>query len=78
MFSNEVLIDKTDKDRLTELLNEASKILDKYPYEIYDGSHAVTAMSRVKSSLKETKQWCRLLCIKKGKPQRDNIATAQK
>lgn len=78
MFSNEVLIDKTDKDRLTELLNEASKILDKYPYEIYDGSHTVTTMSRAKSSLKETKQWCRLLYITKGEPQHDDTATAQK
>lgn len=78
MFSNEVLIDKTDKDRLTELLNEASQILDKYPYEIYDGSHTVTTMSRAKSSLKETKQWCRLLYIKKRESNHDDTAATQK
>lgn len=78
MFSNEVLIDKTDKDRLTELLNEASQILDKYPYENYDGSCTVTTMSRAKSSLKETKQWCRLLYIKKRESKHDDPAATQK
>ena len=61
MFSNEVLIDKNDKDRLVELLSEANAILDKYPFQIYDGSCAVTNMSRAKSLLSEAIKWCNYL-----------------
>lgn len=64
MFSNEVLIDKADKERLVELLREANAILKKYPYETYDGSHTVTNMSRAKSLVREADKWCSYLCIK--------------
>ena len=64
MFSNEVLIEKDDKDRLVELLKEANVILKKYPYEIYDGSHTVTTMSRAKSYVKDAEEWCGYLHIK--------------
>lgn len=56
MFSNEVLIDKNDKDRLVDLLTEANSILEKYPYETYDGSHTITTMSRAKSYVKDAKK----------------------
>lgn len=64
MFSNEVLVEKLDKERLVELLREANAILDKYPYETYDGSHTVTTMSRAKSLTKEARKWCDYLHIK--------------
>lgn len=64
MFSNEVLIEKNDKERLVELLTEANAILEKYPYETYDGSHTVTTMSRAKSYVKNAKEWCSYLHIK--------------
>jgi hypothetical protein len=64
MFSNEVLVEKSDKERLVELLREANAILDKYPYEIYDGSHTVTIMSRTKSFTKDAEQWCGYLHTK--------------
>ena len=64
MFSNEVLVEKSDKERLVELLREASTILNKYPYETYDGSHTVTNMSRAKSFTKEAEKWCNYLHIK--------------
>lgn len=64
MFSNEVLVEKSDKERLVELLREANTILNKYPYETYDGSHTVTIMSRAKSFTKEAEEWCSYLYIK--------------
>ena len=64
MFSNEVLVEKPDKERLVELLREANTILDKYPYEIFDGSHTVTTMSRAKSFTKDAEKWCGYLHIK--------------
>lgn len=64
MFSNEVLIEKNDKERLVELLTEANAILEKYPYETYDGSYTVTNMSRAKSYVKNAKEWCNYLYIK--------------
>lgn len=64
MFSNEVLIEKNDKDRLVELLKEANTILEKYPYETYDGSYTVTTMSRAKSYVKDAEKWCGYLYIK--------------
>lgn len=64
MFSNEVLVEKSDKERLVELLREADTILNKYPYEIYDGSDTVTTMSRAKSFTKDAKKWCGYLHIK--------------
>lgn len=64
MFSNEVLVEKSDKERLVELLREANTILNKYPYETYDGSHTVTTMSRAKSFTKEAEEWCSYLHIK--------------
>lgn len=64
MFSNEVLIEKNDKDRLVDLLTEANSILEKYPYETYNCSHTVTTMSRAKSYVKDAKEWCSYLHIK--------------
>lgn len=64
MFSNEVLIEKNDKERLVGLLTEANAILEKYPYETYDGSHTITTMSRAKSYVKNAKEWCGYLHIK--------------
>lgn len=64
MFSNEVLVEKIDKERLVDLLREANAILEKYPYEIYDGSHTVTNMSRAKSFIIEAEKWCSYLYIK--------------
>ena len=64
MFSNEVLIDKADKERLLQLLREANDILGKYPYAIYDGSHTVTTMSRAKCLTEEAEEWCGYLYIK--------------
>ena len=64
MFSNEVLVEKSDKERLVELLKEANTILNKYPNETYDGSHTVTSMSRAKLFTKEAEIWCRYLYIK--------------
>lgn len=64
MFSNEVLIDKSDKERLVELLTEANAILEKYPYEIYNNSYTITTMSRAKSYVKDAKTWCGYLFIK--------------
>lgn len=67
MFSNEVLIDKEDKKRLVKLLLEASSILGKYSFEIYDGSHTVTTMSRAKNAIREAGKWCSLLHTVDGK-----------
>jgi hypothetical protein len=64
MFSNEVLVEKSDKERRVALLREANTILDKYPYEIYDGSHTVTTMSRAKNFAKDAEKWCGYLHIK--------------
>ena len=64
MFSNEVLVEKSDKERLVELFREANTILNKYLYEIYNDSHTVTAMSRAKSFTKEAEKWCNYLYIK--------------
>lgn len=64
MFSNEVLVDKTDKDRLVELLNEVNEILEKYPFETYDGSHTVTNISRAKTFAKDALKWCGYLYTK--------------
>ena len=64
MFSNEVLVEKSDKERLVELFREANTILDKYPYETHDGSHTVTTMSRAKSFTKDAEKWCSYLHIK--------------
>lgn len=64
MFSNEVLVEKIDKERLVELLREANTILEKYPYETYDGSHTVTNISRAKTLTKEAERWCGYLYIK--------------
>ena len=64
MFSNEVLVEKVDKSRLIELLNEANKILDKYQFETYDGSHTVTNISRAKTFSKDALQWCSYLYTK--------------
>ena len=64
MFSNEVLVEKSDKERLVELLREANTILNKYPYETYNNSHTITTMSRAKSLTKEAETWCSYLHIK--------------
>lgn len=64
MFSNEVLIEKADKERLEQLIKEADAILKKYPYETYDGSHTVTAMTRAKSAVMKAKNCCRCLYVK--------------
>lgn len=64
MFSNEVLIEKSDKDRLIELLSEANAILEKYPYQIYDGSDTDTNISNVKSFTKKAAKYCEYLYIK--------------
>lgn len=64
MFSNEILVEKSDKDRLIELLREANTILDKYPHEKYDGSHTATSMSWAKSLTKDAEIWCSNLHIK--------------
>ena len=64
MFTNEPLIEKADKERLVELLKEANAILEKYPYETYDGSHTVTTMSRAKSFVKDAEKWCGYLHTK--------------
>lgn len=64
MFSNEVLIEKSDKDRLIELLEEVNDILGKYPYETYNGSHTVTNISRAKTFAKDAQQWCSYLYTK--------------
>lgn len=64
MFSNEVLVDKADKERLVQLLREANDILKKYPYKIYNGSNTVTIMSRAKTITKEAEEWCNYLYIK--------------
>ena len=64
MFGNEILVEKSDKEQLVKLLREANAILDKYPYEIYDGSHTVTTMSRAKSFTKDAEKWCSYLRIK--------------
>ena len=63
MFSNEVLVEKSDKERLVELLREANAILNKYPYETNDGSHTVTTMSRAKFFTKDAEKWCGYLHI---------------
>ena len=64
VFSNEVLIEKKDKERLEELLKEADNILKKYPYETYDGSHTDTVMISAKSAVMNAKKWCHLLYTK--------------
>lgn len=64
MFDNEVLVEKSDKERLVKLLKEANAILNKYPHEKHGSSYIVTTMSRAKSSTKEAEQWCSYLCIK--------------
>lgn len=64
MFSNEVLVEKTDKDRLIELLSEVNGILEKYQFETYDGSHTVTNISRAKTFAKDALQWCGYLYTK--------------
>ena len=61
MFENEVLVDVNDKERLVELLTEASSILDKYNYFSKSGCHTVTAMSRAKSAVKDANEWCKRL-----------------
>lgn len=64
MFSNEVLIEKNDKERLVELLTEANAILEKYPYEACGGFYTVTNMSSTKLYVKKAKEWCNYLHIK--------------
>jgi len=64
MFSNEVLVDKSDKERLIQLLGEANDILNKYPYQIYDGSYSITTMSRAKNFTEEAEKWCSYLYTK--------------
>ena len=63
MFINEVLIEKSDKERLVELLKEANAILKKYPYEIYNKASTVTVMSRAKTAVKEAENICRNLYL---------------
>ena len=61
MFKNEVLIVPEDKKRLVELLTEAKKILDKYPFSSDIPAHTVTAMCRAKNAVKNAKEWASLL-----------------
>ena len=60
----EVPVDKADKERLVELMNEVTGILDKYPYSLDHSVHYVTAMSRAKSAVSEAAQWCSYLHVK--------------
>ena len=65
MFTNEVIVNKKDKDRLVELLREAHEILEKYPFFSVPNHSTVTTISRAKTATKEAKQWCELLHIEK-------------
>lgn len=64
MNDNEVLIEKTDKERLVELLDEANSILDKYPFYVGNKITMVTAMSRAKGFVRQARDWCGLLSTK--------------
>ena len=64
MFKNEVLVDKTDKERLVTLLREANAILEKYPHSSDCSCHTITTMSRTKGFAKDAEKWCNLLDVK--------------
>lgn len=66
-WSNEVYVDKNDKNRIVELLKEAETILNKYPYWApnTEFSGAVTTMTRAKNAMKDAVQWCGYLEVKK-------------
>lgn len=66
MYSSEVLVDKKDKERLMELMDEAHSILEKYESSSDYKSHFVTTMMRAKGSVSEARQWCELLHTKKN------------
>ena len=70
MFKSEVLIEFEDKKRLLELLSEAKTILDKYPYSNDYSDHVITAMSRAKSSVKDSLTTVKCLYLTDG-TQRD-------
>ena len=59
MQDKESIISASDKSRLIELLSEADKILDKYPY--YNKPNIITSMTRTKNFVKEAYNWCNLL-----------------
>lgn len=62
MFTNEIPVTQTDKEKLTDLLQQAQSILNKYPYENYAvNTHTVTTMSRAKTAVNEATHWCNLL-----------------
>lgn len=58
MYENEVLVDLDDKERLIELLAEASSMLDRYDYFSKTGCHTVTVMARAKGAVKDAYEWC--------------------
>ena len=56
MFDNEVLIEKSDKEKIIKLINEINEILEKYPYQNqFNAANTVTVMSRAKTAVKEAK-----------------------
>lgn len=62
MFTNEIPVTQTDKEKLTDLLQQTQSILNKYPYENYAvNAHTVTTMSRAKTAVNEAARWCNLL-----------------
>lgn len=58
LFENETMVDLDDKERLIELLSEASKILDRYEYQSRSSFHTVTTITRAKNAVKEAYDWC--------------------
>ncbi len=64
MFSNEVLIEKQDKETLMSNIKIINDILDKYAYSTNYNLHTVTSMSRAKTLSKEAEEWIKLLHTK--------------
>lgn len=60
-FPNEVYIEPKEKERLIELLTEASTILDKYKHSSDYSHHTVTCMSRAKLAVNLAKDEVKLL-----------------
>ena len=58
MFANEVIVSVEDKEKLVQLLTEADKILNKYPYFSKPNCHTVTTISRAKGFVSDAKKWC--------------------
>lgn len=57
MFSNEVIISKSDKIKILNYIKQINEILDKYPYDNDSQAHTITNMSRAKCAAHEAEKW---------------------